>query len=268
MAHGCVQATMNRVLWATSNHYAILCVAVDMLGSCLLLEIISYFLSHSFVEYLCMFILVGAVSVYVNESHPVRMYIETAYQEKLRIATNKMQTAFDGKVLTLQIENCKQKAVLEHRENIKTLRDSSHSPIGHSINPKRSRSDATQESRSSFKWYADGTFSRSDEGAQTHRRGGDLPLQPPCRYERSGSLDGTSSSSQELLEASQYALNADMKMYQLSSKSLDLRDMERNRQRVVEASVDPQNPVRRLTRSSEASLKGKSEVIQASLRGL
>ena len=94
-----------------------------------MLEVLRYFLSHCFVEYLCMFVVAAAVSVFVNDQHPVRRYADIAYQEKLRIALNKMQTALEGKVINLQIENSRQKAVLEHRTNV-VKRERSKSDLG------------------------------------------------------------------------------------------------------------------------------------------
>ena len=138
---------MNHLMWMTSNHYAVLCITVDVLGSCLLLEFISYFLSHSFVEHLCMFIIVGAVSVFVNEKHPVRLYIETAYQEKLRVAVDKIQTVFEGKVITLQIENSKQKAILEHRENVHGRKECSGSSPRWVVNSESSKSASNTHAR-------------------------------------------------------------------------------------------------------------------------
>ena len=116
-------------LWGTSNHYAVLYIVGDMLWAYFMLEVLRYFLSHCFVEYLCMFVVAGTISVFVNDQHPVRRYADIAYQEKLRIALNKMQTTMDGKVIDLLIENSKQKAVLEHRTNV-VKRERSKSDLG------------------------------------------------------------------------------------------------------------------------------------------
>ena len=101
-----------------------------------MLEVLRYFLSRSFVEYLCMFVVAAAVSVFVNDQHPVRAYLEIAYQEKLRKALNKMQTALEGKVINLQIENSRQKAVLQHRTNV-MKRERSKSDLGQYSKPDR-----------------------------------------------------------------------------------------------------------------------------------
>ena len=123
-------------LWVTSNHYAVLYIVADMLWAYFMLEVLRYFLSHCFVEYLCMFVVAGTISVFVNDQHPVRRYTDIAYQEKLRIALNKMQTTMDGKVLDLQIENSKQKAVLQKRTNV-VKRERSKSDLGQYTKPER-----------------------------------------------------------------------------------------------------------------------------------
>ena len=242
--------TMKHLTWMTSNHYAVLCIVVDVLGSCLLLEIVSYFLTHSFVEHLCMFIIVGAVSVLVNEKHPVRKYMETVYEEKLRTAVDKIQTVFEGKIITLQIENSKQKAILEHRENVHGRKDCSDCP---------------------FKWVVNSESSKSTSNTHPRRHHSKSPVMlppdpamagftkhsmPPALgpYSKSIDLCTPSLSLAGSSHTSQNSSHIHVEKWIPSSRSLDPYELE--------TSLQSQGG------KFTGSLKGKSEEIQPLSRGL
>ena len=242
-------------MWMTSNHYAVLCITVDVLGSCLLLELISYFLSHSFVEHLCMFIIVGAVSVFVNEKHPVRTYMETVYQEKLRIAVDKIQTVFEGKIITLQIENSNQKAILEHRENVHGRKDCSDSSSRWVVNSESSKSASNTHARRHPSKSP--VILPTDPAVTWSTKHGMPPALGPYRKSidmctPSLSLAGSSHTSQNpsgiIVERTP------------SSRSLDPYELSH------ETSLESQR--RRLPVSWEATLKGNSEEILPLSRGL